>query len=64
MKNQFKWTGAKATSSQLRYDPDKPAETMDNIIQAVARDEMSPEKAKVLTDTIINSYNVRCIENT
>ncbi len=68
MKAKFGWSTKAnqykdSSALQLNYNPDKPAETMDRIIQAVVRDEISPEKAKVLTDTIINSYNVRVIEN-
>ncbi len=67
MKAKFGWSTKanqynNSSALQLNYNPDKPAETMDRIIQAVVRDEISPEKAKVLTDTIINSYNVRQIE--
>ena len=67
MKAKFGWSTKanhykNSSTFQIDYDPDKLGETMDNIIQATARDEISPEKAKVLTDIIISSYQVRQIE--
>lgn len=67
MKAKFGWSTKSnhyknSSTFQINYDPDKLGDTMDNIIQAIARDDISPEKAKVLTDIIISTYQVREIE--